>query len=78
MMRFLAPALFLGLLASGCASEDEFVRHPGQEVIIKREHRHTRFCGHYRHGGRWFYVPMHKHAVNCGHEEEEGVWILET
>ena len=78
MTRFLTSALFLGLLFSSCSSEEEFVRHDGLEVIIKREHQHSKYCGHYRHGSRWYYMPQHKHAVNCGHEEIEGVWILES
>ena len=53
------------------------VKPDGTEVVISRGHQHSKYCGHYRFGRRWFYVPKHRHGVNCGHEVIEGTWSLE-
>ena len=70
--------LLLGILASclGCRAPQPIPY--GAEVIIKRSHIHSRYCGHYRFGQRWYYVRQHRHGVGCGHELVEGVWILTT
>jgi hypothetical protein len=45
---------------------------------FKESHQyHTRYCGHYRFGTQWYYVPQHRHGVDCDHELVNGEWILE-
>ena len=72
-------SLFLVLTALvGCRSPEPPPITPNDtEVLINRGHRHSKYCGHYRFGRRWFYIPKHRHGVNCGHEIIEGSWSLE-
>ena len=69
-------ALGLALTLTGCKSAP--VYPDGIEVVIKNDHRHSRYCGHYIHEERWYYVRHHKHAVGCGHEfaPKRGLWII--
>ena len=48
----------------------------GAAVMIKDNHIHTRYCGHYRFGDQWYFIMQHRHGVDCGHVQEEGEWIL--
>jgi len=76
-MKHFALLLALAGLASACKSEPKLIIPPGQQVIINANHRHSLYCGHYRYGGRWYYIPQHVHGINCSHEIEAGVWVLE-
>lgn len=53
------------------------VKPEGAPVLIKDTHVHSRYCGHYRFGTHWYFIPQHRHGVNCGHELVDGEWILE-
>jgi hypothetical protein len=78
MKKALTLALLLSAL-TGCRSpQAPQVTPNGTEVLINRGHVHSKYCGHYRFGRRWFYVPKHKHGVDCGHEIVEGSWSLEV
>ncbi len=70
--------LFLVLLplAAACRGPQGALRPDGAEVIISSTHRHSRYCGHFLAGTRWFYVPQHRHGVDCGHEVVDGNWTL--
>ena len=75
--------LMLSLVAvalSACARRPAKVRvmHPAgaQVVVIKKGHRHSESCGHYRHGKTWYLVKGHVHKRGCGHHKVDGVWIL--
>lgn len=48
----------------------------GAAVLIKESHYHTRYCGHYRFGSQWYFLPQHRHGVDCDHELVNGEWIL--
>ena len=75
-----AVLLGVGLATTSCRVHAHHVSdndHGGTEVIIKHEHAHTKYCGHYRVGRRWFYLPQHRHGVNCGHIYQEDVWAVE-
>jgi hypothetical protein len=48
----------------------------GVAVVIKDTHLHSRYCGHYRCGQHWYFLPQHRHGVDCGHELVDGEWIL--
>ncbi len=45
-------------------------------VVVEKGHVHSKKCGHYRHGGRWYYVKGHVHKAGCGHVHVKGVWVL--
>ena len=77
MKKILTLSLVLCALL-GCRSPRPQVRPTGTEVLINRGHMHSKYCGHYRFGRRWFYLPQHRHGVHCGHEIIEGSWSLET
>jgi len=78
MKKLLSLTLVLTALA-GCRSpEPEKITPDGTEVLINRGHRHSKYCGHYRHGRRWFYLSTHRHGVHCGHEIVEGSWTLDV
>ena len=36
---------------------------------------HTATCGHYKHQGRWHYLPNHVHQTGCGHKFVGGLWV---
>ena len=79
MKRVVLPLLFLAAgLSSACKSNPDLVIPAGEHVIIKATHKHSIYCGHYRHGARWYYLPMHVHGVDCDHELTAGEWVLET
>jgi hypothetical protein len=65
----------LGLALAACGSTPPPIPQ-GAAVIIKESHYHTRYCGHYRFGTQWYYVPQHRHGVDCDHELVNGEWIL--
>jgi hypothetical protein len=66
----------LGLaLTAACSSTPPVPQ--GAAVIIKESHYHTRYCGHYRFGSQWYYIPQHRHGVDCDHELVQGEWVLE-
>lgn len=48
----------------------------GAAVLIKQNHFHTRYCGHYLFGTQWYFIPQHRHGVDCGHELIDGIWTL--
>jgi hypothetical protein len=75
MKRLLGLALIgLSSLAVGCGSPH--VRPDGVEVAIRRDHNHSKYCGHYRYGLSWYYVRGHKHGMHCGHEFVQGYWTI--
>lgn len=61
--------------ATACKSQPQPLPE-GAAVIIKQNHYHTRYCGHYRFGEQWYFIQQHRHGVDCGHELVEGEWIL--
>jgi hypothetical protein len=71
------PLVLLSLLCfCACRGPEKPLRPAGAEVIISSSHTHSRYCGHYLYGMRWFYLPQHSHGVACGHELVDGAWIL--
>lgn len=74
MMRLLLASIAL-ILVSACKSEP--VHPEGAAVLIKDSHVHTRYCGHYRFGEQWYFLPQHRHGVDCGHVLRDGDWVLE-
>lgn len=73
-MKRVLLALFALPLALACHGTPP---HPeGAAVLIKQDHWHTRYCGHYRFGTQWYFLPQHRHGVDCGHELVDGEWIL--
>ncbi len=76
MKHALLGMMFLALGLASCRSHGPVV-HDGAAVVIHSGHAHTRYCGHYRVGSRWFYVSHHRHGVDCGHKLIDGVWIIE-
>jgi hypothetical protein len=62
-------------LAGACRSQH--VQPTGAAVIIQPTHMHSRYCGHYRYGDQWYYLPSHRHGVDCDHELVDGEWVLE-
>ena len=79
MKRALLPVLFLAAgLASSCNGTPELIEIPDQQVLIDDDHDHSIYCGHYRYGARWYYLPMHVHGVDCDHELTAGEWVLKT
>jgi hypothetical protein len=75
MKRALLASLAL-VLASACSSRPS--KPEGAAVLIKENHYHTRYCGHYRFGEQWYFLAQHRHGVDCGHELVDGDWILPT
>ena len=78
-------AILLGLLLafgiSGCARRTAVrvnVGHPASAkvVVVKKGHRHTAHCGHYRFNGKWYFVKGHHHRRGCGHAFVGGVWVF--
>ncbi len=67
-------ALFALSLAAACGGNPP--QPEGAAVLIKDNHFHTRYCGHYRFGQQWFFIAQHRHGVDCSHELVDGVWIL--
>ena len=72
-LSLIASPILLAL-ASACSNTPP--RPEGAAVVIKESHTHTRYCGHYRFGNQWYYLPQHRHGVDCGHEQLDGEWIL--
>ncbi|MFQ5600830.1 MAG: hypothetical protein ACE5G2_09785 [Candidatus Krumholzibacteriia bacterium] len=77
----LALAALVLLMALGCArhhTKTRVVHHHGaQVVVIERGHNHSKKCGHYRHGNRWYFVKGHVHGKKCGHLKVKGVWVIQ-
>ena len=76
----LSLVLLLTVTTSACKSagrEQRHADHQGQQVIIHKDHDHSKFCGHYMAANKWFYSARHRHGISCGHVLEAGVWILE-
>lgn len=61
-------------LSAACSSQPPIP--DGAAVLIKQNHFHTRYCGHYHYGEQWYFVPQHRHGVDCGHELIDGLWTL--
>ncbi len=80
MKRVVLPILFLAAgLTSACKSNAPEVIDPaGEHVLIKADHKHSIYCGHYRYGARWYYLWKHVHGVDCDHELTAGEWVLKT
>lgn len=76
MKRALLTLLTCTLAVAACKSAPP--QPSGAAVRIKEGHYHTRYCGHYRCGEQWYYLPQHRHGVNCDHELVGGDWILPT
>lgn len=70
--------LFSLLLLAAIACKSVPPIPEGAAVRIKQDHYHTRYCGHYRFGEQWYFIPQHRHGVDCGHELVNGEWILPT
>ncbi len=80
MKRIVLLLLTLTVFASGCRSmgrDERHLNHDGTEVVINKDHKHSKFCGHYMAANRWFYESRHRHGLSCGHVLEAGVWVLE-
>ena len=79
-LRGLLMMSLVALALSACARRPAKVRvvHPSgaQVVVIKKGHRHSASCGHYRHGDNWYLVKGHAHKKGCGHHKVKGVWVL--
>lgn len=79
-LYFLVISSAAALLFSACARRPAKVRvvHPAgaQVVVIKKGHRHSANCGHYRHGNKWYYVKGHAHGRKCGHHKVDGIWVV--
>jgi hypothetical protein len=73
MKRALLVSVFASL-AFACSSTPPVPQ--GAAVLIKENHFHTRYCGHYRFGTQWYFLAQHRHGVDCGHEQVNGEWIL--
>jgi len=73
MKRFLLACLAL-TLASACKSRPPVPE--GAAVLIRDNHFHTRYCGHYRYGNQWYFIARHRHGVDCAHVLVDGEWIL--
>jgi len=69
--------LLVCLSFAGACRSHHVVKPEGAPVLIKDTHVHSRYCGHYRFGTHWYFIPQHRHGVNCGHELVDGEWILE-
>ncbi len=64
--------------ALSCKSQHEKVIPEDPAVVIRPDHSHSRYCGHYCLDGQWYYAPDHRHGIGCGHELVEGLWRLKT
>jgi hypothetical protein len=73
MKRALVSSLVLAFTA---ACHGGPPKPEGAAVLIKENHFHTRYCGHYRLGTQWYFLAQHRHGVDCGHELHDGEWIL--
>ncbi len=73
-MKRVLLALFVLPLAAACSGNPPTPE--GAAVLIKENHYHTRYCGHYRFGSQWYFLPQHRHGVDCDHELVNGEWIL--
>jgi hypothetical protein len=49
---------------------------PHPSVLIPLGHVHGPSCGHYFHGGAWYFHNGHIHGKKCGHKWKGGKWIL--
>ena len=77
MKHLLRSLPAITLVFGACASPPPPVPD-GVQVLVERDHRHSKYCGHYEHEGQWYYVHYHRHGVSCGHEFAEGRWILKV
>ena len=68
----------VALLASAACKGGPPPVPEGAAVLIKQNHFHTRYCGHYKFGEQWYFIAQHRHGVDCDHELVDGVWILPT
>jgi len=68
-------ATLMGAGAIGCVVHGHG-RHGGVEVVIPAVHVHDAYCGHYHHGGRWYYSHGHRHGHGCGHVFIGGHWRI--
>jgi hypothetical protein len=81
--EYLLASLLILVLASallpGCGTRRKavVVHHPNAHVVvIKKGHAHSANCGHYRHGGKWYFIKGHVHRKGCGHRKVKGVWVI--
>ena len=80
LMKIIVLGLSLSFGVSGCARRANVrinIGHPrtAKVVVIKKGHKHTARCGHYRYGGKWYIVKGHSHGPRCGHHFSSGIWI---
>ena len=72
--------LILGGLAVGCVVYHDEPRHRhavyGPAVVVETGHVHTDGCGHFHHGGSWYYAQGHRHGAGCGHVYRGGMWVV--
>jgi hypothetical protein len=47
----------------------------GEVAVVAAGHVHSDYCGHYYHGGHWYYSHHHRHGPGCGHVYRGGVWV---
>lgn len=73
-----ACCLLAALTLLGCTVHTVVPARPvrARVVVLPAGHVHTVRCGHYRHAGRWYYLPGHVHGPGCGHRLVAGVWVL--
>ena len=76
MSKRVASLIAAALVASACKTEPKTIVPEDPVVTIHEDHQHSRYCGHYFHDGKWYYVHFHRHGVGCGHELVEGFWRL--
>lgn len=80
-VSWMALAIVLAIGLSSCARRTALrvnTGHPASAkvVVVKKGHKHTARCGHYRHNGRWYFIKGHHHQKGCGHHFAGGVWVF--
>ncbi len=80
MRRILAMTMAIALSAvvPGCVVHGRGYGHghlhTDVEVTVPLVHVHDSYCGHYWHGGVWYYRTGHHHGPGCGHLFTGGRW----
>ncbi len=79
-MRWIRAMAVLAALGTGCVVYPHGLRHRhtayGPAVEIGVGHVHSDYCGHYYHGGYWYYHSGHVHRPGCGHVHRGGIWLV--